>query len=184
MTDFPPLLIGALLTSYLLVGPLAPAGETGSPTARLRTLGPASAGLIAVAAPLAWCLEAGLLGPLQGQDLRLFLHVPLLAALAWCGAALWRRWRPEAAPAVAPLWLNGAGLGAMQGALDRPDLPAALGLGLVAGLGFWLASRLLADLLERLSQADVPGPLRGAPSVLVAAGLLGLAFLGLEGFAP
>lgn len=51
---------------------------------------------------------------------------------------------------------------------------------LVAGLGYWLAFFLLESLRERLELSDVPAPFRGAPIMLLSAGLMSLAFMGID----
>ncbi|TRX73739.1 electron transporter RnfA [Pseudomonas mangiferae] len=181
MTDLLPLLLGAVLASHVLVGLDAPADAT---PARVRALGPATALLATLAAPAAWCLEAGLSASSPLQALRLFLQVPLLLALAWASVALQRRLRPAAAPGLLPVVLNGAGLGAMQGAIHQPDLLAALAMGATLGLGFWLLVQVSADLQARLPRAHLPRALQGAPALLIGTGLLGLALLGLDGVLP
>lgn len=60
----------------------------------------------------------------------------------------------------------------------------ALAQGIGGGLGFWLALKLLADLLERIDHPAVPAAFRGTPLLLICAGLLGLVLLGLQGLAP
>ena len=52
---------------------------------------------------------------------------------------------------------------------------------LVAALGFWLALMLYADLDMRSRQAEVPTALRGLPIQLIGAGLMAMAFSGLNG---
>jgi electron transport complex protein RnfA len=50
-----------------------------------------------------------------------------------------------------------------------------------AAVGFGLVLLLFAGLRERLETADVPVPFRGLPIALVTAGILSLAFMGLNG---
>ncbi|WP_457437591.1 Rnf-Nqr domain containing protein [Pseudomonas sp. TE3786] len=184
MTAFFLALIGAALVNNLLV--LLPAGADAvqAQPARLALLGPASALLIAVATPLGWLLFHGLLLPLQLDYLRLFVYLPLVAALAWLCLRLLRRVRALSVEGLGwPLLVgNGAALGSMLLAETQPFVQA-LALGVGGGLGFWLALRLLADLLARIDHQAVPAAFRGAPIVLISAGLLGLALLGLQGLA-
>jgi electron transport complex protein RnfA len=113
--------------------------------------------------------------------LHLLLCVPLLAALVGLVLSLLARWRPGLAqPQLWPLLL-GNGLGAAVLARSLESFPAALALGIGGGLGFWLVLQLMSDLLERIEQCDVPTALRGAPLLLIAAGLMSLAFLGFNG---
>lgn len=53
--------------------------------------------------------------------------------------------------------------------------------GFSAGVGFLLAIVLLAVIRERMEYADIPAPFKGVPIVLVAAGLLSIAFMGFQG---
>jgi electron transport complex protein RnfA len=49
-----------------------------------------------------------------------------------------------------------------------------------SGIGYWLASFLLESIRERLELSDLPGPFKGAPAMLVSAGLMALAFMGMD----
>lgn len=53
--------------------------------------------------------------------------------------------------------------------------------GFSAGVGFLLAIVLLSILRERMEFSEIPEPFRGVPSVLIAAGLLSIAFMGFQG---
>ena len=50
-----------------------------------------------------------------------------------------------------------------------------------AGAGFALALILMAAIREQLEFSDIPPSLKGAPIVLITAGLLSLAFMGFSG---
>jgi Na+-translocating ferredoxin:NAD+ oxidoreductase subunit A len=54
-------------------------------------------------------------------------------------------------------------------------------MGLGAGLGFSLVLLLFAGIRERLTVADLPTAFKGAPSALITAGIMSLAFLGFSG---
>ncbi|MGN0989293.1 MAG: electron transport complex subunit RsxA [Eubacteriales bacterium] len=53
--------------------------------------------------------------------------------------------------------------------------------GFSAGVGFLLAIFLMSLIRERIDYADIPKPFRGYPIVLIAAAILGLAFMGFRG---
>jgi len=53
--------------------------------------------------------------------------------------------------------------------------------GFGAAVGFSLVLILFSAMRERLSTADVPLPFKGAPIVLVTAGLMSIAFMGFAG---
>ncbi len=50
-----------------------------------------------------------------------------------------------------------------------------------AAFGFTLVITMFAALRERLDEARIPAPFRGAPIQLVTAGLMSLAFMGFKG---
>ncbi|MGE8359518.1 Rnf-Nqr domain containing protein [Pseudomonas sp.] len=181
MSEFIFVLIGAALVNHLVLSLPALAGTP--PGARLRFIGPATALLILLTAPLSWLLQH----QLQTFDLgylHLMLMLPLLATLAWGIQTLILRWQRPEQPldGLLPLLLgNGAGLGTLLAGTSAESFPIALTLGLGGGLGFWLILQLLSDLFERVEQCDVPTPFRGAPLQLICTGLMGMAFLGLNG---
>ena len=174
MTAFFFALLGAALVNNLLV--LLPAGANAlqARPATLAALGPASALLIAVATPLGWMLFHGVLLPLGLDYLRLFAYVPLLAMLAWLTRKVLQR--PS-------LLGGGAALGSVLLA-EQLSWVHALAQGIGGGLGFWLAVKVLADLLERIDHTAVPAAFRGAPLLLICAGLVGLVLLGLQSVVP
>ena len=178
MTDFLLALIGAALVSNLILG--LPLAADALRHARAQALGPAVALLILFAAPGAWLLQQ-LLQAVDLDYLHLLLCVPLLAALGGLVLTLLARWRADLAqPQLWPLLL-GNGLGAAVLARSLESFPAALALGIGGGLGFWLVLQLMSDLLGRIEQCDVPAAFRGTPLLLIAAGLMSLAFLGFNG---
>ena len=50
-----------------------------------------------------------------------------------------------------------------------------------AGLGFCIVMVLFTSIRERIAVAEVPAPFRDAAIVLITAGMMTLAFLGLAG---
>ena len=50
-----------------------------------------------------------------------------------------------------------------------------------AGIGFLLAMILFAGVRQKMELADIPGPFQGVPSVLLAASILSLSFMGFSG---
>ena len=77
---------------------------------------------------------------------------------------------------------NCAVLGVTLIAVDEGrSLANALLLAVGAGLGFGIALVALAALRERLHDAVVPRPFRGAPLALITVGFMALAFAGLRG---
>lgn len=178
MTDFLFALLGAALASNLVLG--LPLGADALHQPRSRALALGGGVLLAIAVPLAWLFDNLLLAPLGLGQLRLFLFLPLLAALAWLVTRLLARWRPALAVNNVLLLGNGAALGAML-LTQAGSLLQALGLGIGGGFGFWLVLILFDDLLQQVDESRVPAAFRGTPLLLVSAGLVGLAFLGFNG---
>lgn len=52
--------------------------------------------------------------------------------------------------------------------------------GASSGLGYWLAATLLDALRARLELSDLPPAVRGAPAMLLSAGLMAMAFMGID----
>jgi electron transport complex protein RnfA len=61
---------------------------------------------------------------------------------------------------------------------------ASLAQAATAATGFGLALVLFVVLRERVAAADAPHAFRGAPLLLVTAGLMALAFMGLASLVP
>ncbi|MDH0303992.1 MULTISPECIES: Rnf-Nqr domain containing protein [unclassified Pseudomonas] len=175
MSDYVLVLVGAALVNHLV---LQPERE------RLQALGLCSALLILIALPAGVLLQHALLVTPQLQDLRLFLLLPLLAALAWAVPQLLRKalpkWPVDDLPRI--LAVNAVVLGLLlQLATDGGDLRQALIYGVLGGLGFWLALALFADLRARSHHPDIPSALRGRPIELIGAGLMAMALSGFNG---
>jgi electron transport complex protein RnfA len=56
----------------------------------------------------------------------------------------------------------------------------ALAASAASGIGYWAANALLESIRERLELCDVPRAFRGSPSMLVSAGLVAMAFMGID----
>ena len=64
---------------------------------------------------------------------------------------------------------------------DIDNLLEAVVLSFGAGIGFTMASCIMAGIRENLNLSDVPNCLKGAPITLITAGILTLAFMGFAG---
>jgi len=60
------------------------------------------------------------------------------------------------------------------------SLPEALAASVASGLGYWLAFAILESIRERLDLSDLPRPIKGEPAMLISAGLVALAFMGVD----
>lgn len=69
---------------------------------------------------------------------------------------------------------------ALLSARSGYGLLEAVAASAAAGLGYWLSQFLLEAVRERLELSDLPTSFRGAPAMLLSAGLMALAFMGLD----
>ena len=77
---------------------------------------------------------------------------------------------------------NCAVLGVALACSDRINsFVEAVVYGFATGVGFCVALTLFSALRERVAGADVPAPFRGTPVAMMTAGLMSLAFMGLNG---
>ncbi|QXI39587.1 Rnf-Nqr domain containing protein [Pseudomonas xantholysinigenes] len=172
MSDYILVLVSAALVNHLALQ-TDPVDR-----ARVHASGLCGALLILLALPI------GLLLPAANSDLQLLLFLPLLAALAWALPKLLGRWLPTwPLQGLQPLLMgNAVVLGLLlQQASEPSDIGQTLLYGLVAGLGFWLALALFADLRARSRHPDLPRALHGLPIELIGAGVMAMAFSGLNG---
>lgn len=126
-----------------------------------------------------------LLLPLQLDYLRLFVFLPLCIVLITPLLTLVSRWQPQLPQAgLKPLLLGNAGVLALSLTASSPELDVlqVIALSMSSGLGFWLVLMLLDDLRQRTLDNDaIPESFRGLPLELIGAGIMAMAFLGLNG---
>ncbi|WP_409278406.1 Rnf-Nqr domain containing protein [Pseudomonas defluvii] len=123
--------------------------------------------------------------PLQLDYLRLFVFLPLCIVLITPLLTLISRWQPQLPQAgLKPLLLGNAGVLALSLTASSPELELlqVIALSMGSGLGFWLVLMLLDDLRQRTLDNDaIPESFRGLPLELIGAGIMAMAFLGLNG---
>lgn len=179
MNDHALVLVSAALISHLFLQQ-QPASRL-----RLHVCGLACALSIVFGVTGGQLLERLIVVPWQLQDLRLFLLLPWMALLAWGVPRTLGELRPGW-PTAGLSWLimsNAVLLGlTLQAIGEQREWLATLGYGVLAGLGFWLALALFDDLIKRSEHPDVPNALRGLPVALIGAGVMTMAFSGLNGF--
>lgn len=130
--------------------------------------------VLALALSIAATADSALAGPLELDVLRLPLLVLAMAIATWLATSLLRLANP---PVVL---LDALLLGTAVLATRRPASAAqALGWALLVGGAYMLCTVLFCDLRERLSAASAPFAVRGAPLLLVSAGLFALGLAGL-----
>lgn len=171
-------LLCAALLSHLALGPCSRAPRR----ARLAALGPAVALILALGTPLAWLLDR-LLATGIPDLLRPYLLMTVLLPLGWALPALLQRLRRQPARDLWPL-PQAAVLGAALLGPLSPTFMHGLLVGLGSATAYWLLLQLTEGLRRRLEERPGPVALRGAPLLIIASGLAGLALLGLEGLGP
>lgn len=135
---------------------------------------------------ISYSVDAHWLRPLGIEYLRVLVFLLVLASLIRYVQMRIRRTNPRVYQAVGvflPLLTgNCAVLGVALLTVARVDsLLAAVCYGVGTSIGFGALLVLFAGLRERLTNADVPSPFRGAPIALVTLGLVSLAFSGFDG---
>ena len=182
------LLSAALVNNFVLVQFLGLCPFMGTST-RLQTALPmtlATMFVLAVAALATQLIHRHLLVPFELGYLRIIAFVVVIA-----GAVQFTELFVRAASPVLHRMLgiflplittNCAVLGMTLIAVDEGlSLTRTLFLAVGAGLGFGIATVAFASLRERIHDAAVPAPFRGAPLALITVGFMALAFHGLRG---
>jgi Na+-translocating ferredoxin:NAD+ oxidoreductase subunit A len=142
----------------------------------------------ALASVLLWLIRSLVLQPLglASLDVLFFalIAVPLvkfLARMAQQGAirqeSLLFRVGERGDDIVVGSLVYGIALLSSRGGYSLGEAAAA---SVTSGLGYWLALFLLESVRERLELTDLPAPFRGAPAMLISAGLMALAFMGID----
>jgi len=188
MVDAFPLLIGAVLannfvlTQLLGVCPLFAGNRLDNAWA----LALATAFVLTLSAAASHLIEHFVLAPLDLEYLRLVAFIVIIAALVQAVAYVIRAIDPvlhQVLGIYLPLvTTNCAVLGVALLASNRHlSLFATIAYALGAAFGFTLVITMFAALRERLDEARIPAPFRGAPIQLMTAGLMSLAFMGFKG---
>lgn len=138
-----------------------------------------------LAAAALWILRVLVLEPLRLGSLDVLLFAVLVApalkylarAVASLESPLLRKIGSAADEAVVGCLVFGiALLSSRSGYL----LPEAVLASASSCLGYWAALVILEAVRERLELSDLPASFRGAPSVLASAGLMAMAFMGID----
>ena len=174
MAELTAALLIACVLHHLLLSP-----DAEQRSAQLGSLGIGSALLLTLLVPI----NAGLASALEAINARsqyLLLAVITLSVCAYAISYGLKRWRRLAEPLLFERLLLSA-IVALAVTEQAQSLSQSLWLGLLSGTGLWLLLQLMHDWRVRLEPNALPAALRGAPSLLISAGLIGLALLGLNG---
>lgn len=153
-------------------------------SAAVRAVAIMTGAALVTAMPVDWLLDHALLRPDDLAHLRpLLFALVALACLVPARLILRRQDAGDMAPRARLLSAaNVIVLGTMSGtALGPASLPSVILAGMGTAAGFALALHALDAMTERLGDAHVPAPFRGAPIRLLAAGLFALGLAGFSG---
>jgi Na+-translocating ferredoxin:NAD+ oxidoreductase subunit A len=139
----------------------------------------------ALASAFMWGVRSLVLAPLRlpSLDILFFvlLAVPLLKFVARAASASGRGMLSRAGERADDLVVGSLVFGvALLSARSGFALPEAFAASAASGLGYWLAESLLESIRERLELSDLPGPLKGAPAMLISTGLMAMALMGVD----
>lgn len=150
----------------------------------LLTLGCVTTFVMTVGSAAASLLRALLLQPLGMEYLELIAYLIALEGVAWTAVRFVQIFTPDCAalPCLRlPLVMaNCAVLGVLlEQARSGLGLGESIRFGFHVGVGFTACAFLLAGILGRTEEADLPASVRGIPVVLLSAALMSMALLGL-----
>jgi Na+-translocating ferredoxin:NAD+ oxidoreductase subunit A len=139
----------------------------------------------ALASALLWAIHGLVLAPLglASMDILFFalIAVPLLKFVARAASGSESRFLAGVGERAEDLIVGSLVFGiAFLSSRSDYSLDAAVVASAASGLGYWLVEFLLESLRERLELSDVPFPFKGAPAMLISAGLMALAFMGMD----
>ena len=150
------------------------------------SLGGAVIFVITISSAVASVIYDYVLTPLNIDYMKTIVFILVIAALVQIVEMFLKKASPAVYKALGiylPLiTTNCAVLGvALTNVQDGNGLIECVRAGFGTAVGYTIAIVLLAGIRSRISEKDIPGPLRGAPIVLICAALMSIAFTGLSG---
>ncbi len=184
MPDLLLIVLGTVLVNHFVLGGLAgidSARSSGKPFAAATEVALSTGIVMLITAAVSLGAQHWVLAPLAADHLRLLVVVAVASAAAWllplCFARLPER--PQLIVANGIVLVLG-----LQNAISERSLLAGAAISLSLAVAFGILLLAFTELLQRMEQADVPQPFRGAPIAFITAGLAALALLGLTGLLP
>ena len=149
-------------------------------------MGAAVTFVMAIAAVVAWLIQAYVLVPLDIVYMQTIVFILVIAALVQMVEIMLKKVSPALYQALGiflPLiTTNCAVLGVAILLVQKEyNLGEAVVYAVAVAVGFTLALVLFAGLRERLELENVPKALQGVPIALITAGILAMAFMGFSG---
>lgn len=150
------------------------------------SLGAAVIFVITISSGVANLLYDFLLAPLGLEYLETIVFILVIAALVQIVEMFLKKTSPAIYQALGiylPLiTTNCAVLGvALTNVQNEYNFIESVVAGFGTAVGYTIAIVLLAGIRERINEADIPAPFRGAPVVLLSAALMSIAFMGFSG---
>jgi len=150
------------------------------------SLGGAVIFVITISSAVASVIYDYVLTPLNIDYMKTIVFILVIAALVQIVEMFLKKTSPAVYKALGiylPLiTTNCAVLGvALTNVQDGNGFIESVLAGFGTSVGYTIAIVLLAGIRSRISEKDIPGPLRGAPIVLICAALMSIAFTGLSG---
>ena len=150
------------------------------------SLGGAVIFVITISSAVASVIYDYVLTPLNIDYMKTIVFILVIAALVQIVEMFLKKASPAVYKALGiylPLiTTNCAVLGvALTNVQDGNGFIESVLAGFGTSVGYTIAIVLLAGIRSRISEKDIPGPLRGAPIVLICATLMSIAFTGLSG---
>ena len=150
------------------------------------SLGGAVIFVMTIASAVASLLYTYVLAPLGMDFMKTIVFILVIAALVQIVEMFLKKTSPAMYKALGiflPLiTTNCAVLGvALTNVQDGYNFIESVLSGFGTAVGYTLAIVVLASIRSRISEEDIPAPLRGAPIVLIAAALMSIAFMGFSG---
>ena len=150
------------------------------------SLGGAVIFVMAISSAVANLLYTYVLDPLGLEYLETIVFILVIAALVQMVEMFLKKTSPgiyQALGIYLPLiTTNCAVLGvALTNVQNDYNFAESVTAGIATAVGYTIAIVLLAGIRERINEADLPAPFRGAPIVLLSAALMAIAFMGFGG---
>ena len=142
--------------------------------------------VITLASVVAGILHQFILKPLGFEYLNTIVFILVIAALVQIVEMFLKKFVPSLYNALGvylPLiTTNCAVLGiALKNVQDDLNIGESIINGMFSAVGFAIAIIVMAGIREKIDKNDIPESFKGAPIVLITAGLMAIAFLGLNG---
>ncbi|HUW41255.1 MAG TPA: Rnf-Nqr domain containing protein [Rectinemataceae bacterium] len=138
----------------------------------------------ALAASLLWALRALVLRPLGLDYISLIIFVMIaipLVRLFFRAIAAKSGFLHRLSTAADDILVSSIVFGiALISTRSGYSILEALVASVSSAIGYWMAAVLLDALRERLELSDVPEAFRGAPAMLISAGLMAMALMGFD----